>query len=347
MDVTRSTPHCVGSEQCVRTLLPTSDLLGCEDCRQVAITTMTALLRQDRSSPPSPWSVGPGSPEGRSSLAPAGGLGAWKVDVGYQARCSAVGNEVLHLSVLLPCPDSQRSGRLGRTATRPGLGGGPCNGCAIPCPSPADPDVVLSRALLPLPSNLRIGRPLHEPRGSELARLLGLLGDALLSCDLAGPLAHWAPAPGGATAVSLDPERLRAELRVLSEVVRGSPPGCRTPAMEGVQLWCGMARWEGPFPCLAGLSPRVDMLTADPILLVSLKRRPTELVSVALASSSAGLTTREALVARLLSERQSNLEIATILGISPHTARHHTEQVLVKLGLHSRSGVWARLYQTP
>jgi DNA-binding CsgD family transcriptional regulator len=91
----------------------------------------------------------------------------------------------------------------------------------------------------------------------------------------------------------------------------------------------------------------VDTLVAEPILLVSLKRWPTELVSVAPAGSSAGLTTREALVARLLSERQSNLEIATILGISPHTARHHTEQVLVKLGLHSRSGVRARLHQTP
>jgi DNA-binding CsgD family transcriptional regulator len=48
------------------------------------------------------------------------------------------------------------------------------------------------------------------------------------------------------------------------------------------------------------------------------------------------LTPRESKVAHLLALRKSNAEIAGELEISPHTARHHTESVFAKLGVHSR-----------
>ena len=48
------------------------------------------------------------------------------------------------------------------------------------------------------------------------------------------------------------------------------------------------------------------------------------------------LTNREAEVAELLQARYSNIEIAEELGISRHTARHHVQSVLLKLGVHSR-----------
>ncbi|HEX2778174.1 MAG TPA: helix-turn-helix transcriptional regulator [Gemmatimonadaceae bacterium] len=51
------------------------------------------------------------------------------------------------------------------------------------------------------------------------------------------------------------------------------------------------------------------------------------------------LTTREADVARLLAQGQSNARIASLLAISPHTARRHTEAVMLKLGVHSRAAV--------
>lgn len=56
-----------------------------------------------------------------------------------------------------------------------------------------------------------------------------------------------------------------------------------------------------------------------------------------------GLTPKEARVARLLAARRSNEEIACELFISPHTARHHTESVLQKLGVRSRGQVHAAL----
>ena len=56
-----------------------------------------------------------------------------------------------------------------------------------------------------------------------------------------------------------------------------------------------------------------------------------------------GMTPREIEVALLLAEGCSNRTIARRLGVSPHTARHHTQRVLVKLGVHSRAEAGARL----
>ena len=56
-----------------------------------------------------------------------------------------------------------------------------------------------------------------------------------------------------------------------------------------------------------------------------------------------GMTPREIEVALLLTEGRSNRTIAHRLGISPHTARHHTQRVLIKLGVHSRAEAGARL----
>jgi DNA-binding CsgD family transcriptional regulator len=58
-----------------------------------------------------------------------------------------------------------------------------------------------------------------------------------------------------------------------------------------------------------------------------------------------GLTAREVEVARLLAQGLANSAVAQRLGISPHTARHHTQRVLVKLGVHSRAAAAARLHE--
>jgi DNA-binding NarL/FixJ family response regulator len=48
------------------------------------------------------------------------------------------------------------------------------------------------------------------------------------------------------------------------------------------------------------------------------------------------LTPREIEVATLLARGRSNQAIARELNISTHTARHHTQRILSKLGVHSR-----------
>ena len=52
-----------------------------------------------------------------------------------------------------------------------------------------------------------------------------------------------------------------------------------------------------------------------------------------------GLTAREAQVALLLARRATNREIAEQLDMSPHTVRHHAENIFAKLGVHSRRSV--------
>ena len=52
-----------------------------------------------------------------------------------------------------------------------------------------------------------------------------------------------------------------------------------------------------------------------------------------------GLTARETDVASLLLQGKANVDIARALVISESTARHHTERVLDKLGVHSRAEV--------
>ena len=56
-----------------------------------------------------------------------------------------------------------------------------------------------------------------------------------------------------------------------------------------------------------------------------------------------GLTRREAQIARLLARRATNREIADQLDVSPHTVRHHVENIFVKLGIHSRRSIASQL----
>ena len=56
-----------------------------------------------------------------------------------------------------------------------------------------------------------------------------------------------------------------------------------------------------------------------------------------------GLTARETEVALLLGQGRSNVAIAKTLGISTHTARHHTQRVLAKMKVHSRAEAGAKL----
>ena len=59
------------------------------------------------------------------------------------------------------------------------------------------------------------------------------------------------------------------------------------------------------------------------------------------------LTPRELEVARLLLRGKSNDEVAVTLGISGHTARHHTERVFTKLDVRSRAALWPAAFERP
>jgi DNA-binding CsgD family transcriptional regulator len=86
-----------------------------------------------------------------------------------------------------------------------------------------------------------------------------------------------------------------------------------------------------------------DLAQQDIGAMVLLRRdsivtAPTQVTEAGIAARFK-LTGQEARVAMLLKEQRSNREIAASLGVSVHTARHHTERVLAKLHIHSRYDV--------
>jgi DNA-binding CsgD family transcriptional regulator len=83
----------------------------------------------------------------------------------------------------------------------------------------------------------------------------------------------------------------------------------------------------------------------EPMVLVNVTPNtpgPTPLTDEQLRERYA-LTGSEIRVARLIAEAKANKVIAATLGISEHTARHHTERVMQKMGIHSRAEVAKKL----
>jgi DNA-binding NarL/FixJ family response regulator len=71
--------------------------------------------------------------------------------------------------------------------------------------------------------------------------------------------------------------------------------------------------------------------------LARLERDSTQLRS----SPTAGLTSREIEVLRLIAAAETNKQIASTLVISEHTVARHVQNMLQKLGRSSRSGLAA------
>jgi DNA-binding CsgD family transcriptional regulator len=83
---------------------------------------------------------------------------------------------------------------------------------------------------------------------------------------------------------------------------------------------------------LRAIRLRPGLFGSDGSVLVIADRLPDGAFDRARIRERFGLTEREAEVAALLADRRRNAEIAQALRISVHTARHHIERVLLKLG---------------
>ena len=117
-------------------------------------------------------------------------------------------------------------------------------------------------------------------------------------------------------------QELRAEARELMARLRASVFEMRTHRAR--------LRGDGHGPALAGIGKLNG-------------RAPHPAPAAVNLHIEYGMTPREIEVSLLLSEGCSNRTIAHRLGISQHTARHHTQRVLAKLGVHSRAEAGARL----
>ncbi|PAP75988.1 helix-turn-helix transcriptional regulator [Rubrivirga marina] len=157
------------------------------------------------------------------------------------------------------------------------------------------------------------GRALH--RNAALA--------ALLAAD-----------PEGAT-VDREVARLGRASRALARAVRGAVPPSEVTVTTARGQY--VVRSTALPPGLFGPDPAV-LVTVD----ASIVRVPPTAEEV---RQRTGLTLREAEVALLLAEGLTNAQVADRLFIAPATARRHTENVLGKLGVATRSAVAGRVFE--
>ncbi|MEP7065371.1 MAG: helix-turn-helix transcriptional regulator [Gemmatimonadota bacterium] len=83
--------------------------------------------------------------------------------------------------------------------------------------------------------------------------------------------------------------------------------------------------------------------TKQTLALVLIDRASPALPSAECLRARFHLTPREAEVALLLAQGQSDVAIGLELGVSRHTARHHGERVFAKIGIHTRKALSLRL----
>ncbi|MGQ0815353.1 MAG: response regulator transcription factor [Gemmatimonadota bacterium] len=83
----------------------------------------------------------------------------------------------------------------------------------------------------------------------------------------------------------------------------------------------------------------------ESVVIVLVDRGPEKMTNGEDLCRRFNLTAREAEVAVLLAERLSCREIAERLGLSFHTARTHTDRILMKLGVRSKNEVRQRVRQ--
>lgn len=95
--------------------------------------------------------------------------------------------------------------------------------------------------------------------------------------------------------------------------------------------------------CLRGALVAPGVFGIGPAAIVVVERTTPGRRSLDALRARFGLTPRELLVSRLLTEGRSNHDVAHALGVSIHTARRHVEHVLLKLGVHSRAAVGAKM----
>ena len=189
------------------------------------------------------------------------------------------------------------------------------------------------------PTRLRLSRPSYLAGIAEsvhfaherhaFARLINVLPDGVALCETNGRVRHRNAALAALLAADREAPRLAAEI---SQVAMGAATLAERRALRDVRTMRGHYRLHASHVVRELLDPEAAVLVVV-ALLAAQELSPAEL------RARHGLTPREVEVTYLLARGTSNAGIARALGLSAATARHYTEHVLAKLGLHSRAQV--------
>lgn len=175
-------------------------------------------------------------------------------------------------------------------------------------------------------------------------RTLDVTGQMLQLGDLAGRVRHRTPALAEALAQEPQRARLEAEMariaRCLVDLGHGRRRDEVIPRPAGAEVQTARAHYR-----IRGSYVDGPHLESDSLVLITLERGLPALPSPQTLRERFDLTRRQAQVALLVAQGKQNTEIAEVLGISPNTARRHTEKVREKLAVHSRAEVAYRILQ--
>lgn len=185
-------------------------------------------------------------------------------------------------------------------------------------------------------------------RRNALKDLFEYSGDGILVVDSLGAVVHQNRRLTELLSQEPEAERLLEEARsmascVLSLVSRPRRDACAAAHSQSTAPPWRLLRTAREKYRLTGLllgEATMGTRAHAAIVTTPISRQP---MSAARLRSEYRLTAREIGVAHFLAIGKSTLEIADAMRISSHTARHHTENVMRKLGVRRRAEVGARL----
>lgn len=202
------------------------------------------------------------------------------------------------------------------------------------------PDAPLARAE---PVAEQAGR--DSGRASQaLRRVLDLLTEGVALVDGAGRTVYVNAALGETLREDDEREALLREMRRLALTLPRRKPDASGVVVEATaerEVLTSTVRYR-----LRAATIDEAIAGMERAALATLERLSSRLPTAVSLMERFGLTACEAGVALLLAQGYSNSDVSRKLAISPHTARHHTENVLLKLDLHSRAEVGPRLLGT-
>lgn len=191
------------------------------------------------------------------------------------------------------------------------------------------------------------GRPQPEERINAVfdhhifVRALDTLGLGLAFFDRTAKLVHGNQALLQILAHGPDGGRLQEEMRREVSLVLGKAKISHTGAV--MEVGAREVREGDRCYRLKSSYVGVHLFESGSTVLISIEVVKASPVSEEMLQTLYHLTPQEAKVAMMLLQGRSNRLISRALYISEHTARHHTQRVLEKLGVRSRSGIAARL----
>jgi DNA-binding NarL/FixJ family response regulator len=178
----------------------------------------------------------------------------------------------------------------------------------------------------------------------QLARLLDTLGSRAVVCDLSGSIIHQTPAIAALLRTEPESQSILDAMRAVVEDALSQV----AERLSGVHALTGPTRevaTKRSRYTVRALLHSTGGAATESLVVAVLEPVGPRLRTEADLRERYALTGAEVRVALLLARGKQNTEIAAALELSPHTVRRHTERILAKLRVRSRSEVGVLLHE--